>query len=545
MIEFWSVENVDLWIGLGLAVINAVLLCFEGYKFMQIIQLSGYHIRGYFDWLKNTRAKHFVRLVMLALLSSAAMIVTNAIFNAHLDYLAYIGLIVYFALSIFFIKNVYSAPKKTPLKMTNRMTRSMILLFVVNFIVSFGLIILSSMFIDIYRFGAVALTPIVLPVIVPFVHWIMKPIENMINKKYIYQARKKLKDYPKLIKIGITGSYGKTSVKNFLYTILSEKYNVCVTPMNYNTPMGITKTVIQFLSPGHQVLIAEMGARQLGDIKELCEIVEPKYGIVTSIAEQHLATFKTVENIVKTKSELPEYLGESGFCVFNIDDSTISSIYKKFKCEKTCVSILNNSNASVWADNIVTTTDGTDFSLHIEKEKIDCHTKLLGKHNISNLVMCVPLALKLGLSVEQIKKGIEKLNSVEHRLQMIKAENDVTILDDAYNASIEGSTQALEVLSMFKDRRKIIITPGLVELGKIERLANYEFGERMASVADLVVIVNKQHYLSIRQGLLDKNFDENKILQAQTFQDAQKIISELIMKGDIILWENDLPDNYT
>lgn len=542
--DFWNVYNVDLWIGVGLAVINAVLLCFEGYKFMQIIQLNGYNIRGYFSWLKNTRAKYFGRIVVLALLGSAAMLVTNAIFNAHLDYLAYMGIIVYFALSAYFLKNIYSAPKKTPLKMTRRMSRSMVLLFLVNLIISFALIVLSSMFISYFRFGAVALSPLFLPLVVPFVHWVMKPIEALINKGYVLKAKKKLKNFPNLIKIGITGSYGKTSVKNFLSTILSEKYNVCASPLNYNTPTGITKTVLDFLSIGHQVLIAEMGARKNGDIKELCEIIEPKYGIVTSVGEQHLATFRTVENVLSTKCELPNFLGKEGFCVVNLDDKMLKNAYKNFECGVNTASITEKS-ADVFATNIVTNIDGTDFVLHVDNQIYKCHTSLLGKHNVLNILMCVPIALQLGLSVAEIVKGIEKIRSVEHRLFVIKEANDVIILDDAYNASIEGSKTALEVLSMFEGRRKIVVTPGLVELGTIERLANYEFGKQIAGVADLVVIVNKVHFASIKQGLIDAGFKEENIIAAETFTKSQKLIGDVILPGDIVLWENDLPDNYT
>lgn len=544
MSEFWDVYNVDLWIGVGLAVINAVLLCFEGYKFMQIIQLNGYNIRGYFNWLKNTRAKYFGRIVMLAVLGSAAMLVTNAIFNAHLSYLAYMGIIVYFALSAFFLKNLYSAPKKTPLKMTRRMSRSMILLFIVNLIISFLLIAFSSVFIWFFRFGAVALSPLLLPVVVPFVHWLLKPLESAINKSYVIKAKRKLKEFPNLIKIGITGSFGKTSVKNFLATILSEKYNVCATPLNYNTPTGITKTVLDFLTMGHQVLVAEMGARKKGDIDELCKIVEPTLGIVTSIGEQHLATFKMVDNIVATKSELPKSLGKDGFCVFNLDDNTLASIYKNFEC-KTAVASIESDKAQAFATDIVTTKDGTSFVLNVDGKGYQCHTSVLGKHNILNIVLCVPVALKLGLTVEQIVKGIEKIRPVQHRLQLIKEKNNVLILDDAYNASIEGSGRALEVLSMFSDRRKIVVTPGLVELGSIERLANYEFGQSIAKVADIVVVMNKVHQASIKQGLLDSGFDKTNIYIAENMQQCQKVLSEIILPNDIILWENDLPDNYT
>lgn len=542
MFEFFDFSNWHFYAAIILSAINAVILCFEGYKFLQVIQLSGYHTRGYFDWLKGSGGAYVGRLAMVAILSIACMLVTNVILDNYGEYLSYLGLVFYFLFSYIYVINVHLAPKKTPLKLTNRMNRAIILLFIICFIISMGFIVLSSMYLDFLRFAIVGITPLLLPVLVPFVHWILKPLEAAINRGYVKRAEKKLTQFPNLIKIGITGSFGKTSTKNFLATILSEKYSVCATPFNFNTPMGITKTVLQTLSLGHQVFIAEMGARQTGDIKELCEIVEPKYGILTSIGAQHIATFKSLENVKKTKAELPIYLEKDGFCVFNMDSEPVVEIEKTSKCRKCTVSITNK--ADIYATDISTSSEGTHFKLHIGDKVLECSTRLLGLHNISNLLLCVAMARELKLTDEQILSGISKVAPVEHRLQLINAENDVIILDDTYNASIEGSQRALEVLSMFDDRRKIVITPGLVELGTMERLENYNFGARISKVADIVIIVNKSNYLSIRQGLLDNGFDETKIYEAENLYATNDIMKDILMPKDVILWENDLPDNY-
>ena len=542
MSEFFDFSNWHFYIAIILSAVNALILCFEGYKFLQVIQLSGYHTRGYFDWLKGSGGAYVGRLAIVVVLSLACMLVTNVILDNYSDYLGYLGLIFYCLFSYIYIINVHLAPKKTPLKLTNRMNRANILMYILCFIFTFGLIILSSLYLPFLRFGIIAITPLILPILVPFVHWMLKPLEAGINKGYVRRAEKKLAQFPNLIKIGITGSFGKTSTKNFLATILSEKYSVCATPFNFNTPTGITKTVLQNLTLGHQVFIAEMGARQQGDIQELCEIVEPKYGILTSIGAQHIATFKSLENVKRTKMELPKYLGTKGFCVFNIDSPAVAEILPQSDCRKCTVSI--NGSADIFATDIVTSSEGTRFTLHMDKKTLECSTKLLGLHNIDNLLLCVALARELGLSDQQILSGISKVAPVEHRLQLINAENGVTILDDTYNASIEGSQRALEVLEMFEGRRKIVITPGLVELGTMERLENYNFGKRISKVANIVIIVNKSNYLSIRQGLLDSGFDETKIYEAENLFATQEIMKQILLSGDVILWENDLPDNY-
>ncbi len=543
MVEFFDVSNWHLYIAIFASLVNAIILCFMGYKFMQVIQLSGYHSRGYFSWLGGVGSGHLGRMGVVAFLSTACFLVTDVILDDYSSYLAYLGLIFYCFFSYIYIRNVRIAPQKTPLKMTDRMYRAVIMLFVLGALSTFALIVLSSLILPLYSFGAITLTPMLVPVLVPLAHWMLSPLENAINRGYILKAKRKLAQFPDLIKIGITGSFGKTSTKNFLCTILSERYSVCATPSSFNTPLGITRTVLENLNVGHQVFIAEMGARQTGDVEKLCDIVEPKYGILTSIGAQHIATFKSFENVKRAKNELPEYLKEhDGFCVFNVDSEPVRELSGQSKCKKLQVTVQHK--ADVWASDIITDTKGTNFTLHFGNENLQCNTKLLGVHNISNILSCVGIANALGLSPAQIVAGISKIQPVEHRLQMMSGENGVTILDDTYNASIEGSKRALEVLSLFKDRRKVVITSGLVELGTLERLENYNFGARIAEVADLVVVVNRTNFLSIKQGLLDGGFSLDKIYSSDSVVEVQKLLKELILPNDVILWENDLPDNY-
>ena len=547
--DFFSLTDLHFYIGIALSVFNGVLLCFIGYKFLQIIQLSGYRLKGYFTWLRDTHAKYIGRLLMLSVLSSLALIVTNICFLRAPEsvsiYWSYIGLLFYFIFAIVLIYNLHSTPQKTPLKLTNRMSRAIGLLFVVSSLLTFGLVAVSSTFFDWFRFGAVGLTPLFLPLLVPFVHWVMQPIEKMINLKYIREAKKKLNSMPDLIKIGVTGSLGKTSTKHFLSTILSERYNVCPTPLSYNTPMGVTKTVIQFLSPNNQVLVCEMGARNVGDIKELCDIVKPKYGIITAISSQHMATFATIDNIKKTKAELAECMPEDGFMVFNGDNKEVMDIYEHTKCKKT-YTCLNDKKSDFWASDIKIDTDGTTFMLHYKgKDSARCVTRLLGEHNISNLLLCASMSKQLGLSLEEIASGINKVSAVDHRLQLIKSTNGVVVLDDTYNASVEGSERALGVLALFKSNKKIVVTPGLVELGSLERLENFNFGKKIAEVADEVIIVNKTNAQALEQGLLEAGFDKEKIHFAETLNKARDMMPSIVSSGTVVLFENDLPDNYT
>lgn len=549
IMNFFNVSNPNLYIGIALALLNAVLLCFASCKFLQMIQLSGYKFNGYRTWLADTHANYFSRIAMLSFISYACMLVSAALFNSFLDkqsYFSYFGLIFYLYFSLIFIINIYHEPKKTPLKQTYRMDRLVACLYILSAGVTFLVYWLSEEFLPDFlpAIPTIALTPLLIPILVSLAHFITWPFETLNNRRYIIRAKKKLQKYPTLIKIGITGSVGKTSNKFILNSLLSEKYDVCITPHSFNTPMGLTRVVLDYLKPNHDVLITEMGAKQVGDIKFLCDMIQPTYGILTSVGSQHLTTFGTLENIAKTKNELIKSLPkDKGVAIFNGDNEPSMPLYEKCECKKILVSTKDVA-CFVHAENVKATDKGTTFMLCIGDQSINCKTKLLGLHNLQNILMCCALAYELGLTLEQLKLGIAKIEPINHRLEL-KKENGLVILDDSFNSSVEGSKSALDVLKLFDSGKKIVVTPGLVELGSYEHEANYNFGKQLAEVCDYVIIVNQVNKQQISDGLKDAGFDETKIIYALSLLDAKLKIKDLAEKGDVILFENDLPDNYT
>ena len=541
--NFFAADNIHLYIAIVLSLVNSLLMCFAAYKFFQIIQLSGYKLKGYFVWLKDTKAKHVSRMILLSLLSLFCMLVTNALFNTYHDNFlySYIGLIFYFYFSIVLIVNIYRSPKKIHLKNTLRMRRINILTFIIVYFLSFYAIALSTEFLGFIKFGALCLIPLTIPFVVPLAHIILIPLEALIVECYIAKAKGKLKKQPNLIKIGVTGSFGKTSTKYILNTILSEKYKVCMSPHSFNTPTGLSKVINNYLDAEDEILIAEMGAKHKKDIKKLCSFIKPKYGMITGVGNQHLTTFKTTDNILKTKYELIESLPSDGYAVFNGDNEGSKSLFDKCQIDKNIVSI-SGKDSLVNAKNISYDENGTKFDLIIDKEVFKCKTFLLGEHNVGNILMCVQMAKKLGLTNKQIVAGISKLKSVPHRLEIIKTDTNI-ILDDSFNSNVEGSAIALDVLKCLGER-KIVITPGLVELGDSLKEANKNFGKKIAKVADIVVIVNKVNFADIKQGLDEENFNSENIYQAETLEKAKLLMKDFIKKGDAILFENDLPDTY-
>lgn len=540
--QFLSFSNINFYIAIVLSIINGILMCFASYKFFQIIQLSGYRLRGYFAWLKDTKAKYVSRIILLGVLSVLCVLVTNALFNVyHKNSLySYFGLIFYFYFAIVFIVNLYQAPKKVALKYTKRMNRLNVAMFLFVAIISFFLIAVSTEYFGFVSFAVVCLLPFFIPILVPVVHFLLLPLEKYIISKYVRKAKNKLKTFPNLIRVGITGSFGKTTTKYILNTILSEKYKVCMSPHSFNTNTGLSKVINDYLQEEDQVLIAEMGARRIGEIKELCDIIKPKYGIITGIGNQHLETFKSIDNILKTKNELIESLPNDGAAIFSADNDYCLKLYQQCKINKFAVGL--KSKGKIIAENISFDENGTKFDLIINKKTYNCSTSLVGEHNVKNILICSQMAKELGLSNEQIVVGISKLKPIPHRLEIIKTESNI-ILDDSYNASVEGSDVALNVLNNLKGR-KIVITPGLVELGDKEKEENITFGKKLSKIADIVVIVNKVNFNAIKQGLDSEKFDDNNVYQAETLDKAKKLIKDFVKQGDVILFENDLPDNY-
>ncbi|MFW5780775.1 MAG: UDP-N-acetylmuramoyl-tripeptide--D-alanyl-D-alanine ligase [Bacillota bacterium] len=368
---------------------------------------------------------------------------------------------------------------------------------------------------------------------------ILLPFETRNNKKYIVIAKNKLASSNMLIKIGITGSFAKTSCKNFLNYMLSAAYNVHATKASYNTPLGIAKSVSE-LNKAADVFIAEMGARKTGDIKELVDIVKPKYGIMTGVTCQHLETFRTVENIFKEKEELVKGLHPDGFCVFNGENSYSKYMYNKAKIEKTIVGF--DDSYDVYAKNIKITPNGSNFEMFIEGKKIICHTRLLGKHNILNILLCASLAKKLGISDNDLRKKITSLEPVPHRLQVIKSPNGITIIDDSYNCNLEGAVSALQTLAEF-DGRKTVFSQGIIELGfQKQKETNKYLGYLISKVADIVILCGENSDY-IKDGLKEKKF-KGKIYTYKSLKAAQKDFTNILKSGDVLLLQNDLPEYY-
>lgn len=370
-----------------------------------------------------------------------------------------------------------------------------------------------------------------------------RPVEAAIRQSFINDAKKRLREQKGMVVIGVTGSYGKTSVKYYLDTLLRVKYQVLITPESFNTPMGVVRTIRENMKNTDEIFICEMGARNIGDIRELCDIVHPQHGIITAVGPQHLETFKNIENVRRTKFELADALPKDGMLFLNWDNEYIRSADP---ANETVIRYGSGEGATYTASDISVSATGTGFTVRTpEGEQEHYEMQLVGMHNVINVLGAITVAHCMGISLSQLRTAVRKLRPVAHRMQLVDHGNGITIIDDAYNSNPVGSKAAVETLKLF-DGMRILITPGMVELGDEEEHYNHEFGRYAADCCDRIILVGSKRAEPIAAGVREAGFPEEHLHISERFEDAYdyacRISSE---KHKYILLENDLPDNYT
>ena len=492
---------------------------------MHMFQLNSYSGVKHFRWMKKNLGElvtFFVAAVMMAVVIPVEM-------------RSMTRFLVAFCFVMYGLICIPSKKAKKPLVFTTRVIR----MFITEAVLTAALILVPTLVLGAFGTSYMVAAYVAVPVLVIAANMVNSPIEAGVRQHYINDAKRMLKSCPDLKVIGITGSYGKTSMKFFLTTLLKGKYDVLMTPESYNTPMGVVKTIRGSLKGYHEIFVCEMGAKKVGEIDELCKIADPQHGIVTSIGPQHLETFKTVENVVKTKFELADHVRGKGSCFVNTDNE-----YIRNNLPEGAVTYGTTEDADYYAKVLSVSRKGTKFSVRFPGgEEVEFNSILIGAHNVVNLCGAVAMAHFMGVSPREIKAQMPKITAVPHRLQLLE-KGPYTIIDDAFNSNPTGSAAALDTLALFEDH-KILVTPGMIELGSKEEELNREFGRHAAKVCDHVVLVGKKQTAPILAGLRDEGYPEEKIFVADNFNEgisyAYKLNTE---KRKIILLENDLPDNY-
>lgn len=431
---------------------------------------------------------------------------------------------------VFFQKR--AIPQRKPFGFTRRIARLMTCTFILNLLAAILL-------------NLIALSPYLVFAGVDYVvlaaALIMRPIEDHINAGFYKSAQQKLAQAKGLIRIGITGSYGKTETKIILKTILSEKYRVLATPPSFSTAMGISRVVNEQLKKGHQVFIAEMGAQQKGEIKDLAKLVRPQYGVLTCVGKAHLDSFGSVEAVAQTKFELIQGLKEGGAAFFGSDSSYGDRLYGLCKTEKYRAAVGNEVEAYMRAEHMENSVRGTRFELICaDGDHAWVQAKMLGGFSVRNIALAAAVAKKLGLTMEEIVRGIEKLRPIRHHLQLIPGE--INIIDDSENVNPEGAAEALRVLSELPGRR-ILVTAGLTELEKNADDQNFAFGMQIASCADYVILIGPEETRPVMRGLMNAKYPKSSVRMVRDEYDAAALVKEIAQKGDSVLYEGIYPED--
>ena len=528
-------ECIDTFIIIMLAVCvtaGAVNLLMELKRDLMMMQQNSYRNERYMRWLRTSGdTTSWLRL--------AALIVFFLMLfpNAGLTLSCACALLLF----IFNILKLSTATYKKPLVWTPRARRIYGVAVGIALICCVGAWFLSGH--PVFMLAFMVALYLLSHVLVMAAVFVLKPVEARINKGYYDDAARILHSMTGLKVIGITGSYGKTSTKHYLNRILQEQWNVLMTPGSYNTTMGVIRTVREMMKPYTEIFICEMGAKNIGDIKEICDLVHPHMGIITAVGEQHLESFKTIENVQRTKFELADAVPSDGFVMVN-DDFPYAASRKVDNTEAIHYSI-GNADADYYVTDIVYGKEGTRFRLHIPGGgSHEFETRLVGECNISNLIPAIAIALRLGMPVDKVKYAVTRVEQVEHRLNMKHTPGGITIIDDAFNSNPHGSRMALDVLRAMNSGKRIIITPGMIELGDRQWDANVEFGRHMASCADVAIIVGAYNRDAILTGLREAGMPEEHVHAVDSFSQAQNMLSSVARAGDTVLYENDLPDTF-
>lgn len=498
---------------------------------LHMFQQNRYELRRYGKWFNDNVSKKTMLCLIVALV---LVIIYYMVLRNFAPYLSY------FIIAAITVYDYLKEKKKSyikPLVYTARVKRQIVVIILLDLLVLASVIWLAAIE-DLM--GLVVIAYIMNWFMIYPMAIITMPLEKAVQLYFINDAKKILRKHDDLIKIGITGSYGKTSSKNIVQAIISDRYRSLMTPASFNTPMGITITIREHLKPTDQVFVCEMGADKVNDISYLCKFVKPQIGLVTSIGPQHLQTFKTLDNIIKEKMQMIECLPKDGLGIINVDNEHIRNYRVKNNCKLVTYGIYHDADYK--AVDIQYGPDGSSFNVLFENEKHAFKTKLLGEHNIMNILASIAIARYLDIDWDNLRKSVRQVDYVEHRLQ-VKKINGYTFIDNAFNSNPEGAAMSLKVMSMMPNKR-FIVTPGLIDLGPQQYAMNYDLGKKMQGMVDVVILVGPSQTLPIFNGLQDSGFDMENVYVVQTVKEAFSKVYAMASLQDVILLENDLPDAF-
>jgi len=488
--------------------------------YLYLWQLKEYHVGRFIDHFRTAKGKKLIVnwLVLIKLI---------ILLSRGIEILVF----VYFIETIFVFKNIFQKKLKKPV-LTSK--TALLVLAGLTLEVFFVLSLRKEFVFWLLLFD------ILVPLIVSLIILISQPLTVLLRDRFILEkAREKRKEHKNLVAIGITGSFGKTSTKEYLAAILSSKFNVLKTKEHQNSEVGISQCIINELGPEHEIFIAEMGAYNRGGIKLLSGIVKHKIGILAGINEQHLALFWSQNNIIKAKYELIENLAVNGLAIFNGDNKYCSDLYNKTVISKKLYK--SEPEADIWAQDIRLEKESILFKVKTKQgEEADFKVNVLGKQNVPDILGAVTAAKALGMSLEEISRAALSIKPEQGAMRLLPQKDNPGILDSSYSANPDGVIADLDYLETWP-QKKIIVMPCLIELGKASKMIHKRIGRKVGQVCDLAIITTKERFKDIKQGAVEAGIKPESIL---FIEDAKKIVNQIKIfsnQGDIVLLEGRIP----
>jgi len=408
--------------------------------------------------------------------------------------------------------------------------------FIISFISFLCLALLFCLPLVGYGAWMIFLDRVTLLIISIFVFFFAFPTELYVDLK-IRQAHQRMRKYPQIIVIAVSGSYGKSSTKEYIAQILSSKFIVVKTVGSNNTAIGIAKTILQKITAKTEVFVVEMGAYKKGEIAQLAAMVPPTISVTTSVSDQHLSLFGSVENAMETEMELIHALSKNGLALFNGNNSNTLALFSQTDNKKSLY-LVGNSNGTVKptinATNLQVTKDGIRGLVTTNKETFPFFVPLLGKHMIENVLPAIYIALKLGIPKKSIISSLSQLTPPDKTMMARTGEDGVTLVDDTFNASPESVSAAMEYMQVYKHKKIYVLTP-LIELGKHAKSRHEEIGFEAGTKCDYLFLTNNNFYDDIMQGIMLGN--GNCIVTVDKPLGIAKQIHSLAKRGDVIVYE--------
>ncbi len=375
------------------------------------------------------------------------------------------------------------------------------------------------------------------PVLFSFLVLVFQPFAVLGRNRILAQARKKRAELPSLKVIGITGSYGKTSTKEFLAHILSKRFRVLKTKEHRNSEVGISQTILRELDKNHEVFVCEMGAYNKGGIHLLCGIARPSIGMLTGLNEQHMATFGSQENIIEAKFELIRDLPREGFAILNKDNELIRShagVQMKGAKVQSSLFCSAKEKADVFVEDMREERDSLSFNVCLkEGDRAQFRVPFGGKHNVQNLLLAIACAHRLGMSLQDISNICRDIPQELNGLRAQKSAYGFEVIDSSYSANPDGVLAEIEHLALWKGK-KVVVMPCLIELGKASQEVHRRIGKKIAKVCDLAIITTRDRFEDMRE-------ETDKVICMEHSREIAEKIQSFCKEGDIVLLEGRVP----